>query len=55
MRNGLVPYPRVVDGNSGGIYLGSKESQPHTRTPRPGFQCQEDKSPKLLIGKTSRD
>ena len=26
-------------------YLGSEESQPHTRPPSPGFQCQEDKPP----------
>ena len=28
----------------GGI-LKSEGSQPHTRPPNPGFQCQEDKSP----------
>ena len=33
----------------------SEESQPHTRTSSPGFQCQEDKSPQLLAAKTSRD
>ena len=36
-------------------YLGSKESQTYIRSPSPGFQCQEDKSPKLLAVKTSRD
>ena len=36
-------------------YRRSKESQPHIRSPRPGFQHQEDKSPQLLSAKTSRD
>ena len=36
-------------------YLGSEESQTHTRAPGPGFQCQEDKFPQLLAAKTSGD
>ena len=32
-------------------YLRSEESQPHTRPPSPGFQCQEDKSAQLLAAK----
>ena len=36
-------------------YLGSEESQTHTRLPSLGFQCQEGKSPQLLAVKTSRD
>ena len=36
-------------------YLGSEQSQPHTRPPSQGFQCQEDKSQKLLAAETSRD
>ena len=36
-------------------YLKSEESQPHTRPPSPGFQCQEDKSPEILAAKKSRD
>ena len=36
-------------------HLGSKESQPHTRNPSPGFQYQEGKSPQLLAAKTNRD
>ena len=47
-----VPNPDAVDKNQEG-YLGSKGSQPHTRPPTPGFQCQEDKSPSLLIVKSS--
>ena len=34
-------------------YLGNEESQPHTRLPNPGLQCQEDKAPQLLAAKTS--
>ena len=52
MWNGLVPHPRVVDKNSGGIF---QESQPLTRSPSPGDQCQEDKSPQYLAAKTSGD
>ena len=33
----------------------SEESQPHNRTPSPGFQGQEGKSPQLLAAKTSGD
>ena len=33
-------------------YFGIKESQTHTRPPRPGFQCQEDKSIWILAAKT---
>ena len=51
-RYSLVPHLCVVDKNFGGIYLGSKESQPHTRPPSPGFQCQVDKSLQLLAAKT---
>ena len=47
----LVPHPHVADKNWEG-YLGygdpplrSKGSQPHTRTPSPGFQCQKEMSP----------
>ena len=43
MQSRLVPHRHVVDENWEG-YLGSEESQPHTRPPSPGFQCQEDKS-----------
>ena len=38
------PHPCVVDKNQEG-YPRSKESQPLTRPPSPGFQWQEDKSP----------
>ena len=34
-------------------YLGSKGTQPHTRPPSPGYQCQEEKPPELLAVKTS--
>ena len=40
----VVPHPRMVGKNQEG-YLRSKESQVHTRTPSPGFQCRENKSP----------
>ena len=53
MRNELFPHPCVVDKVWEG-YLGSKESQPHTRPTSPGFQGQEDKSPQLLAAKPSR-
>ena len=36
-------------------YLGSEESQSHTRPLSLGFQCQEDKSPQFLAAKNSRD
>ena len=36
-------------------YLWSEESQPHTKLPRPGFQCQEEKSPHFLAIKTNGD
>ena len=36
-------------------YLRREGSQPHTRAPSPGFQCQEEKSPQILVVKTSRD
>ena len=36
-------------------YLGSEESQMHTRPPSPGFQGQEDKCPQLLVATPSRD
>ena len=36
-------------------YLGNEESQPHTRLPNPGFQCQEEKFPQFLVAKTTRD
>ena len=39
-----VPHPHVVDNNQEG-YSASKRSQPHTRQPSPGFQCQIGKSP----------
>ena len=59
MWNGLVPHSRVVDKNLGGIswerVVPAKESLTHTRSPIPGFQCQEDKSPQLLDAKTSGD
>ena len=49
--NGLALHPHLVDKIWEGC-LGSEESQPHTRAPGPWFQCQEDKSPKLLAAKT---
>ena len=36
-------------------YLRSEGSQLHIRTPSPGFQYQEDKSPQLLAAKISRE
>ena len=50
--NGLVSHPRVVDKSLGGISQ-DQGVLPHTRTPSPGFQGQEDKSPQLLAAKTS--
>ena len=47
-----VPHSHVVDKNWEG-YLVSKQSQPQARPQSPGFQCQEDKPPKLLALKTS--
>ena len=41
---GAVPRPRVLDKNWKG-YPRSERSQPQTRPPSLGFQCQEDKSP----------
>ena len=38
-----------------GGYLGSEESQIYTRYPSQGFQCQEEKFPKLLAAKTRGD
>ena len=32
-------------------YRGSEESQPHTRPPSPGSQCQEEKSPNFWLQK----
>ena len=40
-QKGLVPRPHAVDKNSGEAF-GGEESQPHTKPPSPGFQCQED-------------
>ena len=54
MLNQLVSHPHVVDKNLEG-YLRSKESQPHTRTPSPGLQCQDDKFLQLLAAKPSKD
>ena len=39
-----VPHSPVTGENQEG-YLGSKRSQPRARPHRPGFQCQEEKSP----------
>ena len=50
--NRPVLHPCMVDKNSKG-YFRSEES--HSRYPKPEFQCQEDKYPKLLAGKTSGD
>ena len=54
MRNGQsythVWWVKIWEG-----YLGTKESEPHTRLPSPWFQCQEDKSVQLLATKTSGD
>ena len=36
-----VPQTHVVDKNKEG-HLGSEGSQPQTRTPNPGLQCQKD-------------
>ena len=47
-----APHSRVVDKNWEG-YLGSEGSLPQTRLHNPGFQCWEDKSPKLIAVKTS--
>ena len=52
MWNRLVPHLHVVN-KIWNRYLRSEESQPHTRHPSPGFQCQEDKSPQLLATKTN--
>ena len=58
MQNGLVSWPHVANKNRGGnlgcwhpACLRSKVSQPHTTSPRPGFQCQEEKFPSLLAAK----
>ena len=40
----VVPHLCGMDKNQEGNFR-SKGSQPHTRLPSPGFQCQEDKSP----------
>ena len=45
-----VPHQYVVDKNQEG-HLKSKESQPHTRPPSPGFQFQEDKSHNFWLEK----
>ena len=34
-------------------YLGSEGSQLHIRPPSPGYQCQEEKPPKLVATKTN--
>ena len=49
MQNRLVPHPCVVEKKTQEGYLRSKDSQPHTGLPSPEFQCQEDKSPQLLV------
>ena len=54
MQNRLVPQPHAVDKNSRGIAQERGVPEPH-QAPRPGFQCQEDKSPQLLAAKTSGD
>ena len=48
----VVPHPCVVDKNWEG-YLGSKRYQPQARSHSPAFQLWEDKSPYLLVIKTS--
>ena len=46
------PTTQVVDKNQEGS-LGSEQSNPQARPYHPGYQCWEDKFPKLLSVKTS--
>ena len=46
----VVHHSYIVDKNQEG-YLGREQSQPQARPHSPGFQHQEDKSPKLLAVK----
>ena len=48
----VIPHSCEVDKNQEG-YLGSKRSQPQARLYSTGFRYQGDKSPKLLVVKTS--
>ena len=50
MGGSVVPGPRAVDKYWEG-YIRNEGSQPHTRPPSSGFQCQENESPSLLAVK----